>query len=426
MMKIWKQALSCIALGAFTATAKAAESERFAWVLPWDDATPTITSVAHLNPTPAGGSGFVTAHDGHFYDGKGRRVRFIGVNITAGGCFPDKTTAGKVAARLHKLGVNIVRLHHADADWAQPNIFDRSFPDKQHLSSDALTRLDYFVYQLKLNGIYVNINLHVAREFGKADGFHETEGLGNFDKAVDFFEPRMIELQKNYARDLLTHQNPYTKTRYIEEPAVAVVEINNENTLLGEAWNNKLNTLPPHYSAELRGLWNAWLKRKYTDTPGLKRAWGAQDKPFGPNILQNSLFEEGAIHWNVEMNTPPAEAKLTLPDDAEPPSGVKGRVARLTITKLGAQNWHLQFHQAELNLVEGEPYTVSFWARSNKPRTVPIYTGVSQDDYHHVGLDEFVTITPEWKHYELNFVAARTIKNKNRLTLVLGDALGDD
>ena len=105
---------------------------------------------------------------------------------------------------------------------------------------------------MKLHGIYVNINLHVAREFGAADGFPETEATGHdFDKAVDFFEPRMIELQKNYARDLLTHLNPYTKTRYVEEPAVAVVEINNENTLLGEAWGSKLDNLPPHYKAEL-------------------------------------------------------------------------------------------------------------------------------------------------------------------------------
>ncbi len=423
-MKIWQNILGCAALLAFTASVKAEDVGRFAWALPWDDATATITSVANLNPTPAGGNGFVTARNGHFYDEKGRRVRFIGVNIAAGGCFPDKTTAEKVAARLHKLGVNIVRLHHADADWAQPNIFDRSFPDKQHLSQESLAKLDYFVYQLKLNGVYVNINLHVAREFGKADGFVETEGLGNFDKAVDFFEPRMIELQKNYARDLLTHQNPFTKTRYVEEPSVAVVEINNENTLLGEAWNNKLNTLPPHYKTELMGLWNGWLKRKYADTPGLKRAWGAQDKPFGPNILQNPIFEEGAIHWNVEMNTPPAEAKLTLPNDAEPPSGVKGRVARLTITKLGTQNWHLQFHQAGIDLVEGEPYTVSFWARSDKPRVLPVYASVNQDDYHHVGLDEYINLTPEWKRYELNFVASRAVKNKNRLTLVLGDALG--
>ena len=180
-----------------------------------------------------------------------------------------------------------------DAEFANPNIFDTAFKDKQHLSAELLDRLDYFIYQLKQHGIYVNINLHVAREFGAADGFPETEGLHDFDKAVDFFEPRMIELQKNYARDLLTHLNPYTKTRYVDEPAVAVIEINNENTLLGEAWGSKLDNLPPHYKAELTGLWNAWLKRKYGDTDGLKRAWSAADKPLRPQHSAKRPFRAG-------------------------------------------------------------------------------------------------------------------------------------
>lgn len=404
--------------------ARAADADRFPFVLPWDDATTTITSVANLNALPAGGNGFVVARNGHFYEEKGRRVRFLGVNMVGSANFPSKADAGKVAARLHKFGVNIVRLHHMDAEWAHPNIFDSTFKDKQHLSPDSLDRLDYFVYQLKQNGVYVNINLHVAREFTAADGFPETEGLHDFDKAVDFFEPRMIELQKNYARDLLTHLNPYTKTRYVEEPAVAAIEINNENTLLGEAWGTKLDTLPPTYKKQLMALWNAWLKRKYRDTAGLKRAWGAADKPFGPNMLQNALFEQGAIHWNVEQNTPPAAAKLTLPEDAEPPSGVKGRVARLTVTKLGTQNWHLQFHQAGLDLVDGEPYTLTFWARADRARQLPVYAGLDKADYHHIGLDSTVSLTTNWQEITLRFTAVRPEKDHSRLTFVLGDALG--
>ena len=405
--------------------AQAADTDRFPFALPWDDATPTLTSMAGLNPTPAGANGFITAQRGHFYDEKGRRVRFMGVNMAASANFPDKATAEKVAARLHKYGINIARIHHADAEWANPNIFDKAFKDKQHLSADSLDRLDYFVYQLKLHGIYVNINLHVAREFGAADGFPETEGLHDFDKAVDFFEPRMIELQKNYARDLLTHLNPYTKTRYAEEPAVAIVEINNENTLLGEAWGSKLDDLPPHYKAELVGLWNAWLRRKYSDTEGLKRAWSAADKPFGPNLLQNARFEQGAIRWNVEMNTPPAAARLTLPEEVAVPDGVEGRVARLSVTKLGAQNWHLQFHQGGLDFVEGEPYTLAFWARADKPRKMPTYTGLDKADYHHTGLDATADLTTDWKPYTFRFTATRPLANHNRLTFVLGDALGD-
>jgi hypothetical protein len=407
-----------------TTLARAQDATRFPFVIPWDDAAPTITNVGALNPIPAGGGGFVRAKKGHFYDEQGRRIRFIGVNIVGSANFPDKATAEKVAARLHKFGVNIVRLHHMDAEFAHPNIFDHSSKDHQHLDKDSLDRLDYFVSQLKQHGIYVNINLHVSREFTAEDGFPETEGLHDFDKAVDFFEPRMIELQKNYARDLLTHLNPYTHNRYVDEPAVAVIEVNNENTLLGEAWGSKLDNLPPHYKGELVQQWNAWLKQKYVDTRGVKRAWSAADKPFGPNILQNADFSRGAEHWNLELNTAPALAKMELPEDVTPPKGATGKVIRLNVLTLGSQNWHLQFHQADIDLTDGEPYTLTFWAKADRARVLPVYTGVDRDDYHHIGLESTVPLTAEWQRFTLSFTANRTLKDHNRLTFVLGDALG--
>jgi hypothetical protein len=421
---VLNRVLSVFVGALWAVSAGAQEAGRFPFVIPWDDAAPTITNVGALNPTPAGGSGYVLAKKGHFTDEQGRRIRFIGVNIVGSANFPDKATAEKVAARLHKFGVNIVRLHHMDAEFAHPNIFDRNFKDHQHLDKDSLDRLDYFVSQLKQHGIYVNINLHVSREFTADDGFPETEGLHDFDKAVDFFEPRMIELQKSYARDLLTHLNPYTNTRYVDEPAVAVIEVNNENTLLGEAWGGKLANLPPHYRGELMAQWNAWLKKRYADTEGVRRAWGAADKPFGPNILQNADFARGAEHWTLELNTAPALAKMALPDDVAPPQGVAGRPIRLNVLKLGSQNWHLQFHQAGLDLTEGEPYTLSFWARADRPRPLPVYAGVDSQDYHHVGLDDSVALTTEWRQYSVSFTANRTLKDHNRITFVLGDALG--
>ena len=55
--------------------------------------------------------------------------------------------------------------------------------------------------------------------------------------------------------NLLTHVNPYTKTEYRNEPAIAIVEILNENGI-GQGYN------PPSkfYADELDGLYNAWLK----------------------------------------------------------------------------------------------------------------------------------------------------------------------
>jgi hypothetical protein len=58
---------------------------------------------------------------------------------------------------------------------------------------------------LKKRGIYVNMNLHVAR----------------FPKGLSFFDPLMIASEKAYAKALLTRVNPYTKLACTDDPCVA-------------------------------------------------------------------------------------------------------------------------------------------------------------------------------------------------------------
>jgi hypothetical protein len=66
----------------------------------------------------------------------------------------------------------------------------------------------------------------------------------------------MIELQKEYASQLLGHRNPYTKLKYTEDPAVAIVEINNENAL-----NIGFRAPSPFYERELTEMYNNWLSK---------------------------------------------------------------------------------------------------------------------------------------------------------------------
>ena len=106
-----------------TALVAPARAQTFDFVLPWDDAAPTSTSDAALNPAPLTDAQRVSVRDGHFFDATGRRVRFVGTNFVASANFARPTDAPIVAARLHKYGFNIVRLHHMDASWANPSIF---------------------------------------------------------------------------------------------------------------------------------------------------------------------------------------------------------------------------------------------------------------------------------------------------------------
>lgn len=324
------------------------------------------TDMSWMNECPAGKSGFIRVRDGHFVDGKGQRIRFLGVNIGYSGCFPEHADAERLAARLAKLGINCVRLHSMDAFHSPLGIWDPAFKDRQHIDAGQLDKLDYLISQFKRRGIYANINLHVTRKFTEADGFLEAAGLPKYDKGVDNFEPRMIALQKEYASQLLTHVNPYTKTRYVAEPSVAIVEINNENSLVDYCVDGSIASWPERYLAQLREKWDSWLRERYSTTDKLREAWKAGSEPLGDNILANADFSAGTERWLLEAPSP-AKAVMEVLDDGPEP-GMKCLHAKLIVP--GVQSWHFQVHQLGLDLVEGKPYMVRFRARSDQPREI--------------------------------------------------------
>ncbi len=240
----------------FTTCRKTPEAGReygwFEFVIPDSDTTHNEVDMSFLNEGIAGASGFVKVENGHFVDGKGSRIRFFGTNLTFSSAFPDKPTAVLIAGRLRKLGMNVVRFHHMDNQSVPDGIWDAS---KKELDPGQLDKLDWLVYQLKLHGIYSNINTHVSREYPGCD--YEGIDQFNYGKAIDQFYRPYIEMQKEFAKELLTHKNPYTGTTYVEEPAVAFVEINNENSLISN-WS-LLTKLNKDHKTALLQQWKEWI-----------------------------------------------------------------------------------------------------------------------------------------------------------------------
>ncbi len=225
----------------------------FDFVIPDSDTIQNDVDMSFLNESQAGSSGYVTVKDGHFIDGRGERIRFFGTNLTFGSCFPDRETAVTIAGRLRKLGMNVVRFHHMDNQSAPNGIWDKN---KKDLDPGQLERLDWLIYQLKIHGIYSNINTHVSYIYPGVD-YKDIEHF-NYGKGIDNFYRPYIEMQKVYAEKLLKHVNPYTGNAYTDEPAVAFVEINNENSLLSNwALLPKLNR---EHMKSLLSQWNAWLR----------------------------------------------------------------------------------------------------------------------------------------------------------------------
>ena len=256
-----------VSLAAISLPAVADESTLFPFVIPWDDATAdTVTNVSHLNAGSAGSGGFIESRDGHFVEAAtGKRVRFFATNLGARADFPSREDADKIAARMAKLGINLVRLHHLQNNW-ETDDGTIWLPGKPYLDVDPVQvdKLDYLITALKRNGIYTNLNLSTTRDYIPEVGFPESVNDIPFrhHKKVDKFNRRMIQLQQEYAAKLLDRVNPYTGLAYRDEAALAFIEINNENSLVGwpgETPGEGLDTLPEPFRSELVALWDSWL-----------------------------------------------------------------------------------------------------------------------------------------------------------------------
>lgn len=110
----------------------------------------------------------------HFAFADGTPARFWGTNFNGGSCFPEHDYAEKMARRLAKMGINLVRFHQLDAEWNTPNIFQFTkgawLENTQSLDPESMDRLDYFVFCLKREGIYLYMDLLTYRRFRTGDG----------------------------------------------------------------------------------------------------------------------------------------------------------------------------------------------------------------------------------------------------------------
>lgn len=200
---------------------------------------------------PAGKHGFLKTKGEELIFEDGTPIKFWGTNLVAGDCFISHQKVDSLVKRLSMMGCNMLRLHHMDADWARPNIFGNK-PSTRQLSESSLEKLDYLIYKLKENGIYVFLDLLVHRDFKPEDGVeNKPPDLGG--KQVGYFSKQLIKLQKEFINQLLNHYNPYTKLAYKDEPAIACSEYINESTIFMHFGQD---ILTPAYRKELQDQFN--------------------------------------------------------------------------------------------------------------------------------------------------------------------------
>jgi len=251
-------------------------------------ATPNqgVLNFSHLLDAPAGKHGFVTIKDGRLYFEDGTRARFLGFNISARGATPTHETAEKLAERLASMGVNIMRLHAADAPigdepctWSQTReapLIDYESGTSRKFHLEGLDRFDYFVAKLREKGIYLHIDLMQAREFLPGDGLNYEGGYPSCQKGPTIVNERLAQLQMECAREMLTHVNPYTGLRLVDDPAVVTVQMTNEDSAIKSTIEAAGNPVIAQYRAEIQRKFNHFLLAKYDTRANLAEAWTSE------------------------------------------------------------------------------------------------------------------------------------------------------
>ncbi len=338
-----------------------------------------------------------------------------------------------------------MRLHHYEG-YAAPNgiwkpaATGSSKPKvPREFDPDQVDRFDFFVSELIKRGIYINLNLHVGRKTLETEGVALANALPDKDKGVSYFDPRLIALQKTFCRQILTHVNPYLGRALQDEPGVCAVEIANENSLLG-MWLDSGLRLPADYSRPLQTRWNAWLAKKYNET-SLRAAWTEVNDPLDPNDilaqpLPPNILNPGApdSHLPVALNSLSRFQLATV-------TGAEGRVETdaisgptvdslvrpgltATLRRSGTVSWSFQLNRDGLNLQEGQPYTLSFWARADTPRRISVNLWQDRRPNRFAGFTGYADLTVNWEKFTFVFRPSNPDPNHSRLSWNLSNSPG--
>ncbi len=223
-----------------------------------------------LNEKVAGQDGFVRlSPDGNgFVLGSGEPVRFWGVAAAVNPKVSDEDlrTHGRFLARM---GVNMVRVGGANS-----GLIGREPGSKiTDVNREFLNDVWRTIAAMKPQGIYTRIAPfwdHGSVKYVNEDW--GIEGYGGKKTSLNgllFFEPTLQKGYKAWMKTMLTEKNPYTGIPIKDDPAVAVIQIVSEDSLLFY-WLNGISGGP---LKRLQGLFYDFATEKYGSGDKALAAW---------------------------------------------------------------------------------------------------------------------------------------------------------
>lgn len=211
-----------------------------------------LLDLRSLNETIAGEHGPVRAKGDGFVRGDGQPMRWFGVNAGPDLWMQSKDGVSYLARKLAKLGVNLVRLHGSLIQDGEPRLVD----------AKKLDAICYFIAACKQQGIYTTMSNYFPLWYrmDAAWGIGDYDGSDNKHPfAAIYFDERLQVIQRSWLQQLLKHENPYTKVVLAREPALAAIEMVNEDSLF--FWTFTPQNVPPALWQTLEDRFGTWLKQ---------------------------------------------------------------------------------------------------------------------------------------------------------------------
>jgi hypothetical protein len=217
-----------------------------------------------LNETEAGEEGFISVKDGQFAHSKtGKAVRFWAVNGPPNK-MDDPAELRRCARMLAKHGVNLIRIHAG------------------YFNSDGevdLAKVQHaidVVEAMKSQGIYTDFSVYWYSFISPKPN---TPWLQGYDgkknpHAALIFNPDFQKRYHEWWTALLTTPSKTTGKRLVDEPAVASVEMQNEDSLF--FWTFADKNIPDAQMRIIEKLFGDWLTKKYGSLDAALKQWHGQ------------------------------------------------------------------------------------------------------------------------------------------------------
>ncbi len=170
---------------------------------------------------------------------------------------------------LRRQGYNMIRI--ASPDVFLTHLGGHSMIQKDfELDRKNLDRLDYLIYCMKKYGIYLNLGCMSSWGWHPGtpwDG-KPKPAIRNYAFTIYFSDEARKHWEKGFM-NLITHVNPYTKTRLIDDPVLALcICFNEQESSLFKGQGGK-------HLEFARPAWIQYLKKAYNgDFAKLRKTWG--------------------------------------------------------------------------------------------------------------------------------------------------------